>query len=150
VLQVSPADPGRMPEVTALMTELIKGEVVTDAATGVATAPVADAALLPHIFRELDDRGIELAEFTLRKASGPPCLARRAEGSQGGLAVGLSSLCTTEHDAERAAHQRYGLGHAQVVRGERVPHRRFLTCFSQPAARRAMIGSRMPSVSSTA
>jgi oleandomycin transport system ATP-binding protein len=25
--------------------------------------------LLPHIFRELDDRGIELAEFTLRKAS---------------------------------------------------------------------------------
>jgi len=69
VLQVSPADPGRMAEVTALMAGLIKGEVATDTATGVATAPVADAALLPHIFRELDDRGIELAEFTLRKAS---------------------------------------------------------------------------------
>ena len=69
VLQVSPADPGRMAEVTALMAGLIKGEVVTDATAGVATAPVADAALLPHIFRELDDRGIELAEFTLRKAS---------------------------------------------------------------------------------
>src|SRR5208282_1903928 len=31
--------------------------------------PVNDATLVPHIFRELDDRGIELTEFTLRKAS---------------------------------------------------------------------------------
>src|ERR1700736_4196035 len=69
VLQVSPADPARMAEVTALMTGLIRAEVVTNAETGVATAPVGDATLLPHIFRELDDRGIELAEFTLRKAS---------------------------------------------------------------------------------
>jgi oleandomycin transport system ATP-binding protein len=69
VLQVSPADPARMTEVTALLAELTRAKVVTDAGTGVATAPVADATLLPHIFRELDDRGIELAEFTLRKAS---------------------------------------------------------------------------------
>jgi oleandomycin transport system ATP-binding protein len=69
VLQVSPAGPARMAEVTALMAELIRAEVVTDAETGVATAPVGDAALVRHIFRELDDRGIELAEFTLRKAS---------------------------------------------------------------------------------
>jgi len=69
VLQVSPADPARMAEVTALMAELIKAEVTAGAETGVATAPVADTALVPHIFRELDDRGIELAEFTLRKAS---------------------------------------------------------------------------------
>jgi oleandomycin transport system ATP-binding protein len=69
VLQVSPADPARMAEVTALMAGLIRDEVVTDASAGVATAPVPDAALLPHIFRELDDRGIELAEFTLRRAS---------------------------------------------------------------------------------
>jgi oleandomycin transport system ATP-binding protein len=69
VLQVSPADPARMAEVTALMTGLIRAEVATNAETSVATAPVGDAALLPHIFRELDDRGIELAEFTLRKAS---------------------------------------------------------------------------------
>jgi len=69
VLQVSPADPARMAEVTALMAGLIKVEVATDAETGVATAPVNDAAIMPHIFRELDDRGIELAEFTLRKAS---------------------------------------------------------------------------------
>ena len=69
VLQVSPADPARMAEVTALMAALIKAEVTTDAETGVATAPANDAAIVPHIFRELDDRGIELAEFTLRKAS---------------------------------------------------------------------------------
>jgi oleandomycin transport system ATP-binding protein len=69
VLQVSPADPARMAEVTALMAEVIKAEVVTDDETGVATAPVGDAALLRHVFRELDDRGIELAEFTLRKPS---------------------------------------------------------------------------------
>ena len=69
VLQVSPADPARMAEVSALMAELIRAEVVTDAETGMATAPVGDAALVRHIFRELDDRGIELAEFTLRKAS---------------------------------------------------------------------------------
>ena len=69
VLQVAPAEPGRMAEVTALMTGLIRGEVSTNAETGVATAQVGDAALVRHIFRELDDRGIELAEFALRKAS---------------------------------------------------------------------------------
>ncbi len=69
VLQVSPADPARMAELIALMAGLIEAEVTADAGSGVATAPVTDAALVPRIFRELDDRGIELAEFTLRKAS---------------------------------------------------------------------------------
>src|SRR6266700_712420 len=39
VLQVAPADPARMAEDTALMTELIRGEVSTSAETGGATAP---------------------------------------------------------------------------------------------------------------
>jgi oleandomycin transport system ATP-binding protein len=69
VLQVSPADPARMAEVAALLEDLAGAEVVTDAGTGVATVPVGDAALPRHVFRELDDRGIELAEFTLRKPS---------------------------------------------------------------------------------
>ena len=69
VLQVAPADPARMAEVTALMAELIRGEVSTNGETGVATAPVGDSALVRHVFRELDDRGIELAEFALRKPS---------------------------------------------------------------------------------
>jgi oleandomycin transport system ATP-binding protein len=69
VLQVAPADPDRMAEVTALLTAGTSAEVVTNAETGVATAPVTNAALVPRLFREFDDRGIELAEFTLRKAS---------------------------------------------------------------------------------
>jgi len=69
VLQVSPADPDRIAEVTALLKAGTNAEVVINAETGVATAPVTDAALVPHLFREFDDRGIELAEFTLRKAS---------------------------------------------------------------------------------
>jgi oleandomycin transport system ATP-binding protein len=69
VLQVAPAEPARMAEVTALMAEVIRAEVSTDAETGVATAPAGDAALVRHVFRELDDRGIELAEFALRKPS---------------------------------------------------------------------------------
>ena len=69
VLQVGPADRDRLAEAAGLLAVLAKAEVVTDAEAGLVTAPVADAALLPHIVRELDDRGIELAEFTLRKAS---------------------------------------------------------------------------------
>jgi oleandomycin transport system ATP-binding protein len=69
VLQVAPAEPARLAEVTALMAELIGAEVSKSAETGVATAPVGDATLVRHIFRELDDRGIELAEFALRKPS---------------------------------------------------------------------------------
>jgi oleandomycin transport system ATP-binding protein len=69
VLQVAPAEPARMAEVTVLMEALARTEVTIDAEAGVATVPVGDAGLTRHIFRELDDRGIELAEFALRKAS---------------------------------------------------------------------------------
>jgi oleandomycin transport system ATP-binding protein len=69
VLQVSPADADRMTEVATVMERAAGAEVAVSRETGVATVPVPDATLLPHVFRELDDRGIELAEFTLRKAS---------------------------------------------------------------------------------
>ena len=69
VLQASPDDPGRMAEVAAVMEQAAGAEVTVNAETGIATVPVPNAALLPHVFRELDDRGIELAEFTLRKPS---------------------------------------------------------------------------------
>jgi oleandomycin transport system ATP-binding protein len=58
-----------MAEVSSLLGTLTMAEVTTDDETGVATAPVTDGTLVPGIFREFDDRGIELAEFTLRKAS---------------------------------------------------------------------------------
>jgi oleandomycin transport system ATP-binding protein len=69
VLRVAPADPARMAEVTALMGGLTGTEVDAEADTRVATAPVGDPGLVSRLFRELDDRGIELAEFTLRRAS---------------------------------------------------------------------------------
>ena len=69
VLQVSPADPARISEVAALLAAGTNAKVVTDAEAGMVTVPVTDATLVPHLFREFDDRGIELAEFTLRKAS---------------------------------------------------------------------------------
>jgi len=72
VLLVAPSDPGRLAE-TAMLLEAtaIRGgaEVTTDIESGTVSAPVTDKALLPRVVRELDDRGIELAEFTLRKAS---------------------------------------------------------------------------------
>jgi oleandomycin transport system ATP-binding protein len=69
VLQVSPADPGQMAEAAGLLEALIGAEVSTDAEAGVVSVPVTQAVLLPRIVRELEDRGIELAEFTLRKPS---------------------------------------------------------------------------------
>ena len=69
VLLVAPSDPARLAEVATLLEALAGAEVVTDAGTDVVSAPVADKALLPRVVRELDDRGIELAEFTLRKPS---------------------------------------------------------------------------------
>jgi len=69
VLRVAPADPARMAEVTALMAAVAGTEVDTDADDRVVTTPAGDPGLVPRVFRELDDRGIELAEFTLRRAS---------------------------------------------------------------------------------
>ena len=40
-----------------------------NADSGLVRVPVADAAVLPAIIRELDEARVELAEFTLRKAS---------------------------------------------------------------------------------
>jgi oleandomycin transport system ATP-binding protein len=69
VLRVSPSDPARLAEAAALLEALAGTEVTTDVEAGVASVPVARAALVPRVVRELEDRGIELAEFTLRRAS---------------------------------------------------------------------------------
>ena len=69
VLEVSPADPARLAEVTPVLAALAKAEPAISENGDKATVPVADSTLLPRIVRELDDRGIELAEFSLRKAS---------------------------------------------------------------------------------
>jgi oleandomycin transport system ATP-binding protein len=69
VLIVAPADTGRLAETAVLLEAMAGGEVTTDAEASAVSAPVTDKALLPRVVRELDDRGIELAEFTLRKPS---------------------------------------------------------------------------------
>ena len=69
VLLVAPSVPGRLAETAVLLEAVAGAEVTTDLGTGAVSAPVTDNSLLPRVVRELDDRGIELAEFTLRKAS---------------------------------------------------------------------------------
>jgi oleandomycin transport system ATP-binding protein len=69
VLQVTPADHGRLADVATLISERISAtpSVATD--SGVVSVQVTDGDALPAVVRALDDKGIELAEFALRKAS---------------------------------------------------------------------------------
>jgi oleandomycin transport system ATP-binding protein len=69
VLEVVPADLARMDDVNAALAELTRATPAVTENGDRLTVQVADATLLPGIVRELDSRGIELAEFTLRKAS---------------------------------------------------------------------------------
>jgi oleandomycin transport system ATP-binding protein len=69
VLEAVPADPERTAALAELLTQLTRSEITIDNERTVVTVPVPDALLLPKIVRELDDRGIELAEFSLRKPS---------------------------------------------------------------------------------
>ena len=69
VLEVEPADRSRLGEVAAVLARWTGGEPVTDAGGKQVSAPVANAAVLPDIVRHLDESGIQLAEFSLRKSS---------------------------------------------------------------------------------
>jgi oleandomycin transport system ATP-binding protein len=69
VLEVTPASRADVAAVTALLSARLSGEPVVSPESGRVTAQVDDGRQLPEIVRELDDRGIELAEFALRRAS---------------------------------------------------------------------------------
>jgi oleandomycin transport system ATP-binding protein len=69
VLEVTPADRDRLDAVAALLAHRSGTTPTVHTESGMVTAQVTDTALLPAIVRELDDMGIELAEFALRKAS---------------------------------------------------------------------------------
>jgi oleandomycin transport system ATP-binding protein len=69
LLLVATSDPARLAEAAALLEAMAGAEVSTDTEAGTVSAPVTDKALLPRVARELDDRGIELAEFSMRKPS---------------------------------------------------------------------------------
>ncbi len=52
-----------------MLSARLSGEPVVSTESGRVTIQVDDGKQLPEIVRELDDTGIELAEFALRKAS---------------------------------------------------------------------------------
>jgi oleandomycin transport system ATP-binding protein len=69
VLEVVPASPARLDGVAAVLAERTGAVPGTDADTGMVRVAVTDPAVLPAIVRDLDEAGVELAEFALRKAS---------------------------------------------------------------------------------
>jgi oleandomycin transport system ATP-binding protein len=69
VLEVLPASLARMHQVAAMLADRTGAAPAVDAESGMVRAPVTDAAVLPAIIRDLDEAGVDLAEFTMRKAS---------------------------------------------------------------------------------
>jgi oleandomycin transport system ATP-binding protein len=69
VLQIVPADPSRLAEVATIVHITTGLDPTADPESARVSAPVADRAPLAKIIRDLDDAGIELAEFELRKAT---------------------------------------------------------------------------------
>src|SRR5579875_1550186 len=69
VLEVCPADRADLGVVAALLGQRTESAPAVSDESGRVTVQVSDGRLLPELVREFDDRGIELAEFALRKAS---------------------------------------------------------------------------------
>jgi oleandomycin transport system ATP-binding protein len=69
VLEVLPADRVRLDQTAALVANRTGTLPAVDAESGMVRVPVTEAAVLPVIVRDLDEAGVDLAGFTLRKAS---------------------------------------------------------------------------------
>ena len=69
VLEVLPADRARLDRTAAVLASRTGVGPAVDAEVGMVRVPVIDAAVLPAIIRDLDVAGVELGEFSLRKAS---------------------------------------------------------------------------------
>jgi oleandomycin transport system ATP-binding protein len=69
VLEVFPADRGRLDVATGVLARRAGASPAVDAEQGLVRVPVPDSAVLPAIIRDLDEAGVELAEFALRKPS---------------------------------------------------------------------------------
>ena len=69
VLEVIPASLARLETAAAVLAGRTGAAPDADPDSGLVRVPVTDAAVLPFIIRDLDEAGVELAEFTLRKSS---------------------------------------------------------------------------------
>jgi oleandomycin transport system ATP-binding protein len=69
VLEVAPADPARLPEVADVLARCTGAVPATEPESGRVTARVIDVGAFPAIVRQLDDDGIAIAQFSLRKSS---------------------------------------------------------------------------------
>ena len=69
VLEVVPADRARLADVARVLARWTGSEPVAELGARHIVAQVPNAAVLPGIVRQLDENGIELAEFSMRKSS---------------------------------------------------------------------------------
>ena len=69
VLEVEPASRAWLDRAAAVLASRTGAEPAADPESGLVRVPVTDASVLPMIIRDLDEAGVDLAEFTLRKAS---------------------------------------------------------------------------------
>jgi len=69
VLEVEPASRAWLDRATAVLASRTGAEPAADTEAGLVRVQVPNAAVLPIIIRDLDEAGVDLAEFTLRKAS---------------------------------------------------------------------------------
>lgn len=69
VLEVVPADLSRLADVSDVLADWTSGTPAADPSARRVTVQLSKANVLPGIVRQLDDGGIELAEFSLHKSS---------------------------------------------------------------------------------
>jgi oleandomycin transport system ATP-binding protein len=102
VLEVTPADRANVGAVTTLLSVRLPDQPVVSAESGRVTVQVDGGRQLPEIVREFDDRGIELAEIALRRAS-----------------LDEVFLALTGHRAEQTAPEQTGDRQEQLSRSAR-------------------------------
>jgi oleandomycin transport system ATP-binding protein len=69
MLEIVPADPARMEDVAAIVAGWTDAQPTAETGGRQLMVQVPSAAILPGIVRQLDESGIELGEFSLRKSS---------------------------------------------------------------------------------
>src|SRR5260370_3822927 len=69
ILEVQPVDSAQLDLAATLIAQWIGVTPTTDHAHGALTAPVPDGHTMPGIIRSLDEAGVVLAEFALRRSS---------------------------------------------------------------------------------